>query len=114
MSKLETQVDEVGGTMYQPMVEVGVRVVMASGSGVVVERRGRGGGEAAARAMAAAAAGLAGWAYAGRALVPVRDSMRRQREFAADASHELRTEKPGGWEVNVFATIQEVDELLRL
>ncbi|HEY8169866.1 MAG TPA: HAMP domain-containing sensor histidine kinase [Candidatus Limnocylindria bacterium] len=32
-----------------------------------------------------------GFAYAGRALVPIRDSLRRQREFAADASHELRT-----------------------
>jgi signal transduction histidine kinase len=32
-----------------------------------------------------------GYAYAGRALVPIRESMRRQREFAADASHELRT-----------------------
>jgi two-component system, OmpR family, sensor histidine kinase CiaH len=29
--------------------------------------------------------------YAGRALVPIRESLRRQREFAADASHELRT-----------------------
>jgi signal transduction histidine kinase len=36
-------------------------------------------------------AGLAGFAYAGRALVPIRESLRRQREFAADASHELRT-----------------------
>jgi signal transduction histidine kinase len=32
-----------------------------------------------------------GWIYAGRALVPIRESLRRQREFAADASHELRT-----------------------
>ena len=32
-----------------------------------------------------------GFAYAGRALVPIRESLRRQREFAADASHELRT-----------------------
>jgi signal transduction histidine kinase len=32
-----------------------------------------------------------GWLYADRALVPIRDAMRRQREFAADASHELRT-----------------------
>jgi two-component system sensor histidine kinase CiaH len=32
-----------------------------------------------------------GFLYAGRALVPIRDSLRHQREFAADASHELRT-----------------------
>jgi signal transduction histidine kinase len=32
-----------------------------------------------------------GWFYARRAVVPIRDSLRRQREFAADASHELRT-----------------------
>jgi signal transduction histidine kinase len=32
-----------------------------------------------------------GYVYAGRALVPIRESLRRQREFAADASHELRT-----------------------
>jgi signal transduction histidine kinase len=32
-----------------------------------------------------------GWTYAGRALVPIRNSLRRQRDFAADASHELRT-----------------------
>jgi two-component system sensor histidine kinase CiaH len=36
-------------------------------------------------------AGLVGFVYAGRALVPIRESLRRQREFAADASHELRT-----------------------
>jgi signal transduction histidine kinase len=40
---------------------------------------------------AVAAAGAAGFIYAGRALVPIRESLRRQREFAADASHELRT-----------------------
>jgi two-component system, OmpR family, sensor histidine kinase CiaH len=41
---------------------------------------------------------VAGWVYAGRALVPIRASidrreaaLRRQREFAANASHELRT-----------------------
>jgi signal transduction histidine kinase len=38
----------------------------------------------------AASLGL-GYVYAGRALVPIRESLRRQREFAADASHELRT-----------------------
>jgi signal transduction histidine kinase len=32
-----------------------------------------------------------GAVYADRALVPIRESLRRQREFAADASHELRT-----------------------
>jgi signal transduction histidine kinase len=32
-----------------------------------------------------------GYVYAGRALIPIRESLRRQREFAADASHELRT-----------------------
>ncbi len=37
------------------------------------------------------AAAVAGWVWAGRALVPIRDALRRQREFAADASHELRT-----------------------
>ena len=36
-------------------------------------------------------AGGLGFFYAGRALVPIRESLRRQREFAADASHELRT-----------------------
>ena len=38
-----------------------------------------------------AASILVGYVYAGRALVPIRESLRRQREFAADASHELRT-----------------------
>ena len=41
--------------------------------------------------VAVAAAALGGRVYATRALVPIRDSLRRQREFAADASHELRT-----------------------
>jgi signal transduction histidine kinase len=42
--------------------------------------------------LAVMAASLAvGWVYAERALGPIRDAMRRQREFAADASHELRT-----------------------
>jgi signal transduction histidine kinase len=40
---------------------------------------------------AVALALVGGTLYAGRALVPIRESLRRQREFAADASHELRT-----------------------
>src|SRR5262249_13223260 len=41
--------------------------------------------------LAALAASLVvGRLYADRAIVPIRDAMRRQREFAADASHELR------------------------
>ena len=51
-------------------------------------------GSLAALALAVAA----GWFYAGRALVPIRASidrreaaLRRQREFAANASHELRS-----------------------
>ena len=34
---------------------------------------------------------VGGRLYAERALVPIRDSLQRQRDFAADASHELRT-----------------------
>ena len=41
-------------------------------------------------AVVAGAVGV-GYVYAGRALVPIRESLRRQREFAADARHELRT-----------------------
>ncbi|MBA2255058.1 MAG: HAMP domain-containing histidine kinase, partial [Chloroflexi bacterium] len=41
--------------------------------------------------LAVTASLLAGAGYATRALVPIRDALRRQREFAADASHELRT-----------------------
>ncbi len=42
--------------------------------------------------LAVLAASIAvGYVYAGRALVPIRESLQRQREFAADASHELRT-----------------------
>ncbi|MEX1296819.1 MAG: HAMP domain-containing sensor histidine kinase [Candidatus Limnocylindrales bacterium] len=41
--------------------------------------------------LVAIAAGLAGWVYSGRALVPIRLAIERQRRFAADASHELRT-----------------------
>ena len=37
------------------------------------------------------AALVAGALIARRSLIPIRDALRRQREFAADASHELRT-----------------------
>ena len=48
---------------------------------------------AARRRLARGASGRwsLGAIYAGRALVPIRESLRRQREFAADASHEFRT-----------------------
>lgn len=46
---------------------------------------------AVAGIAAVAVAAAFGWLFAGRALVPVRESLRRQRELAADASHELRT-----------------------
>ncbi|MGZ6312199.1 MAG: sensor histidine kinase [Candidatus Limnocylindrales bacterium] len=42
-------------------------------------------------ALAVLLALVGGTLYAQRALVPIRESLRRQREFAADASHELRT-----------------------
>jgi signal transduction histidine kinase len=41
--------------------------------------------------LALVAATLIGSLYATRALVPIRASLQRQREFAADTSHELRT-----------------------
>ncbi len=41
--------------------------------------------------VALALALVGGRIYAERALVPIRDSLTRQRDFAADASHELRT-----------------------
>jgi len=41
--------------------------------------------------LVAVAAGIAGWIYSRRALVPIKRSLERQRRFASDASHELRT-----------------------
>ena len=41
--------------------------------------------------LAVLGASAVGAVYAQRALVPIRESLRRQREFAADASHEFRT-----------------------
>jgi two-component system sensor histidine kinase CiaH len=46
---------------------------------------------AAASASALALGVLVSWFLAGRALVPIRAALERQRRFTADASHELRT-----------------------
>jgi len=45
----------------------------------------------AASAAAVFAASLVGWFVAGRALLPARRASQRQRDFIADAAHELRT-----------------------
>jgi signal transduction histidine kinase len=74
------------------------------------------------------AAALVGWLYASRALVPIRASMQRQREFAADTSHELRTplaviragvarvrQQPDERVADVLSTLDSVDaEAVRL
>jgi len=45
----------------------------------------------AASAAAVLAASLVGWFVSGRALLPARRAAQRQRDFIADAAHELRT-----------------------
>jgi signal transduction histidine kinase len=70
-----TYVVQVVGDRTDELRTLGVLLVVLIGGGLVAVLM---------------ALGL-GWIYADRALVPIRDAMRRQREFAADASHELRT-----------------------
>jgi signal transduction histidine kinase len=60
-------------TSEQRVLDTALLVLVVGGLGVLV------------------ASVVIGFLYAGRALVPIRESLRRQREFAADASHELRT-----------------------
>jgi signal transduction histidine kinase len=87
------QVTDVDGTVYQVYIQTAMDRSQESDllhllQGVLVV------GSLAALLLAL----LAGYFYAGRALVPIRASMtrreaalKRQREFAANASHELRT-----------------------
>lgn len=78
--------------------------------------------------LALAAATTVGALYATRALVPIRTSLQRQREFAADTSHELRTplaviragvararQQPDAHVSEIAATLDAVDaEAIRL
>ena len=78
--------------------------------------------------LAMVAATVVGSLYASRALVPIRASLQRQREFAADTSHELRTplaviragvararQQPDATVAEVGATLDMVDaEAVRL
>jgi signal transduction histidine kinase len=89
---------DVGGTpvriLSEPVERGGVVYVLQVGQDITAERNTVGtlitvlalGG-----LVAILAALAAGAVIANRALVPIRDALRRQREFAADASHELRT-----------------------
>jgi two-component system sensor histidine kinase CiaH len=89
---------DVGGTSFRvlslPVDRAGTQYVIQVVQDITAERRTLGtlvvvlavGGF-----VAVLAAIGAGAINARRALVPIRDALRRQREFAADASHELRT-----------------------
>ncbi len=75
---------KAGGQTYVVQV-VGSRAAEQRTLDILLEVLAVGGLAALLLALAA------GTIYASRALVPIRESLRRQREFAADASHELRT-----------------------
>jgi len=89
---------DVGGTTFRvlslPVDRAGTQYVIQVVQDITAERQTLGtlvvvlavGG-----LVAVLAAIGAGAINARRALVPIRDALRRQREFAADASHELRT-----------------------
>ncbi|MGZ8502281.1 MAG: sensor histidine kinase, partial [Candidatus Limnocylindrales bacterium] len=94
----DIRVLEVGGTpirlLSRPVPRNGLVYVLQVGHDITAERQ-----TVATLIAVLAIAGLvailaalaAGALNARRALVPIREALRRQREFAADASHELRT-----------------------
>jgi two-component system, OmpR family, sensor histidine kinase CiaH len=96
--KTDIRTIDVDGTpvriLSEPIERGGVVYVLQVGQDITAERNTVGtlitvlaiGG-----LVAILAALAAGAVIARRALVPIRDALRRQREFAADASHELRT-----------------------
>lgn len=89
---------QVGGTpiriLSRPIASNGAVYVLQIGQDISAERQTVAtliAVLAVAGLVAILAALIAGALIARRALVPIRDALRRQREFAADASHELRT-----------------------
>jgi signal transduction histidine kinase len=94
----DIRVLDVGGTpiriLSRPIPRNGAVYVLQVGQDITAERQTVGtliAVLAIAGLVAILAALAAGALNARRALVPIRDALRRQREFAADASHELRT-----------------------
>ena len=79
-----SQAFTVGGTSYLVQV-IGDRTSEQRTLGVLLTVLAGG------SLLVLVAALAVGYVLSGRALVPIRESLRRQRAFAADASHELRT-----------------------